>query len=415
LQLGKKRPATRGRNVVIHRIRIVLAAALAATSGLGPGPVRAAGLAGQVKALAKEYARKSKELREASRQAKTDEETGRLLAELFRTQARYAKRFFDLAEDYPDDPAAAEALSWVVALTPGAVAQKGSDAQKALALLRRKYLRSAHLGRVVEKLGNVKDPLSLSFLRQALRENPHRDVKAKATFAMAQSEKSLIGLAETLARSKDDPETLASYEKQLGPKLFEEMKGKTPEEWAEECEKLFQSVADKYGDVKTEADGKETTLGREARRYLFVLRDLRVGRPVPDATLRDLRGKRFTLKGLRGKVVVLDFWATWCPPCKAMIPHERELVKRLKGKPFVLVGISADNRRSDLTDFLEQQPMPWTHCYNGRTGGLIDQWMIEYYPTIYVIDAKGVIRFKDVRGKDLDRAVDSLLKEAGKG
>jgi thiol-disulfide isomerase/thioredoxin len=117
------------------------------------------------------------------------------------------------------------------------------------------------------------------------------------------------------------------------------------------------------------------------------------------------------LSDYRGRVTVLDFWFTGCMPCKAMIPHQREMVERLKGKPFALISISADQEKEALTSFLEKTPMPWAHWYSGRKGGVVDDWKIHGFPTNYVLDAKGVIRFKDVRGAMLDKAVDILLAE----
>ncbi len=116
----------------------------------------------------------------------------------------------------------------------------------------------------------------------------------------------------------------------------------------------------------------------------------------------------------KGKVVVLDIWATWCDPCKAMIPHEREMVERLKDKPFALVSISADEKKETFKEFLSKEKMPWTHWWNGSQGGVIDDWNIQYFPTIYVIDSEGVIRHKDLRDEKLEAAVNELLKEMDK-
>ena len=119
------------------------------------------------------------------------------------------------------------------------------------------------------------------------------------------------------------------------------------------------------------------------------------------------------MSDLKGKVVVLDFWATWCGPCKAMIPHTRELVKKMDGKPFVFVSISADAKKATLETFLEKTPMPWTHWHSG-TAGVVDDWEIEAFPTIYILDAKGVIRKVIVGGdnKAIEREVEKLVKEA---
>ncbi|VTR99767.1 TlpA family protein disulfide reductase [Tuwongella immobilis] len=149
----------------------------------------------------------------------------------------------------------------------------------------------------------------------------------------------------------------------------------------------------------------------QAKNLEFTLKNLAIGMTAPDAESTGLDGKKVKLSDHRGKVVVLDFWATWCGPCKAMIPHEREMVARLKGKPFALISISADDAKEDLETFLKETAMPWTHWYEGAKGELLGKWNITAFPTIYVIDAKGVIRHKGLRGDDLEAAVNKLIQE----
>ena len=97
-----------------------------------------------------------------------------------------------------------------------------------------------------------------------------------------------------------------------------------------------------------------------------------------------------------------------------MYPHERSLVARLKDKPFALLGVNSDTDLKVLKGRMTEENITWRSFWNGPkgTGGPISgKWNVRGWPTIYVLDHKGVIRFKNVRGEDMDKAVDQLLKE----
>ena len=95
-----------------------------------------------------------------------------------------------------------------------------------------------------------------------------------------------------------------------------------------------------------------------------------------------------------------------------MFPHERSLVKRLEGKPFALLGVNSDSDREALKQTIKKENITWRSWWDETTSGPIaSRYGVSAWPTIYVIDAKGVIRYKNVRGADMDKAVDELLKE----
>jgi thiol-disulfide isomerase/thioredoxin len=179
----------------------------------------------------------------------------------------------------------------------------------------------------------------------------------------------------------------------------------------------FAAATDKLKKLAAEFAGVEvsTRLGNSiseaAQKRIFFIDNLTVGKRAPDFECELLDGKKVKLSNFRGNVVVLDVWTTWCVPCRAMIPHERELVEKLKGEPFKLVSVSADDEKETLIKFLEKEKMPWTHLWSGASGGFIDEYQIASYPTIYVLDAKGVIRFKHIRNEELANAAETLLKE----
>jgi peroxiredoxin len=97
-----------------------------------------------------------------------------------------------------------------------------------------------------------------------------------------------------------------------------------------------------------------------------------------------------------------------------MYPHERSLVKRLEKSPFVLLGINSDPK-AKIQDAMKREHITWPFFWDGgNTNGPIAQaWGVHSWPTTYVIDANGVIRYKNVRGEKMDEAVDTLLKEMG--
>ena len=96
-----------------------------------------------------------------------------------------------------------------------------------------------------------------------------------------------------------------------------------------------------------------------------------------------------------------------------MYPHERSLVKRLENKPFALLGINSDPDKEKLKEAMKQEKITWRSWWDQTTSGPIaTKWNVHGWPTIYVLDAKGVIRYKNVREEELDKAVDALLKEA---
>ena len=97
-----------------------------------------------------------------------------------------------------------------------------------------------------------------------------------------------------------------------------------------------------------------------------------------------------------------------------MYPHERSLVKRLKDKPFVLLGVNSDKDRDGLKKTIAAEQITWRSWWDdGRIDGPIHtQWQILQRPSIHILDAKGVIRFKNILPEEVDAAIDELLSES---
>jgi len=97
-----------------------------------------------------------------------------------------------------------------------------------------------------------------------------------------------------------------------------------------------------------------------------------------------------------------------------MFPHERSLVKQLADQPFALIGVNSDRDLDQIRQIVKDKNISWRSFWNGPegTGGPISKaWNVRGWPTIYVLDAKGVIRYKGVRGPAMDKAVTALLAE----
>jgi hypothetical protein len=102
-----------------------------------------------------------------------------------------------------------------------------------------------------------------------------------------------------------------------------------------------------------------------------------------------------------------------------MYPHERSLVKRLKDKPFVLIGVNSDSDRAELKKVMDKEKITWRSFWNGGStrGRISSRWDIEGWPTLYLIDAKGIIRQKYLGSpgdKTLDDEIDKLIAEVEK-
>src|SRR5262245_21926954 len=98
-----------------------------------------------------------------------------------------------------------------------------------------------------------------------------------------------------------------------------------------------------------------------------------------------------------------------------MLPHEKALVQRMKDRKFALVGINSDGGAEKCREITKREGITWTNVPDGDTDGPIStEWNVSGWPTIYVLDAKGVIRYRDVRDEKMEQAVEKLLEEIEK-
>ena len=154
-----------------------------------------------------------------------------------------------------------------------------------------------------------------------------------------------------------------------------------------------------------------------AKAEAYELRHLTVGKQAPEIVGEDLDGKAMKLSDFRGKVVVLEFGGSRCSSCVTFGRHLRKLIDQYAGRPFAGVGVNTDKDRNDAQAFVETNKFTWRSFWNGPKGsadGIVKDWNVQAFVTVYVIDHAGVIRSKTTRGPELDPLIEELVKRAEK-
>jgi thiol-disulfide isomerase/thioredoxin len=141
-------------------------------------------------------------------------------------------------------------------------------------------------------------------------------------------------------------------------------------------------------------------------------KEAKVGSLAPDLEGIDFEGRPFRLRDYRGKVVAVSFWRVGCIPCLAMIPHEQALVQRYRGKNFAFLGVNLDEDRDTAAKVMQARGVSWRNYQGGIDESVATRWSIKGLPTIYVIDAKGIIRYARNDGAELEQTIEALLAES---
>jgi thiol-disulfide isomerase/thioredoxin len=120
---------------------------------------------------------------------------------------------------------------------------------------------------------------------------------------------------------------------------------------------------------------------------------LKIGDPVPHFSLQTLDGKALDIASLKGKVVLLDFWATWCGPCRQAMPEIKTLLQKYSGKPLVVVSVSADQDMKAPAEFAHANGMTWMQAWDGTGKVIGGVFGVNSLPSYVVIDADGRIAY----------------------
>src|SRR5262249_47173236 len=139
--------------------------------------------------------------------------------------------------------------------------------------------------------------------------------------------------------------------------------------------------------------------------------------PAPDISGPDQDGKTVSLADYKGKVVVVDFWTSWCGYCPLLVPELKDLQQRYAGRPFALLGSNMGDRMATFGKAVAEEKMTWRVCFDGERGPLYYKYQIGSFPTVVLIDHQGRERYYYgglPPSSVLDKAVAKLVQEAEK-
>ena len=158
---------------------------------------------------------------------------------------------------------------------------------------------------------------------------------------------------------------------------------------------------------------KDSFLAKDAREEFAARKATIPGAVAPDFTLNDPDGNPVTLSSLRGQYVIVDFWASWCKPCRAGVPAMKELYKKYHPKGLEIIGVSDDNNHDAWKKAIEQDQTPWIHVVDefpeeNKPARVISSYGVHYIPSYFLLDKEGKIIGK-MEHEELETKLAELL------
>ena len=157
---------------------------------------------------------------------------------------------------------------------------------------------------------------------------------------------------------------------------------------------------------------RNTTLGNILTKYVEKEVDLRKGALFPDFTLQTPQGEPVSLYSVKAKVKIIDFWASWCGPCRAENPHVKELYEKYHDAGLEVISVSLDDKKDKWLKAIEQDGLPWIHVSDLQAWGnpLVKMLGIQGIPYLIVLDKDNRIVGTRLRGEQLDRCVMETIR-----
>jgi thiol-disulfide isomerase/thioredoxin len=240
---------------------------------------------------------------------------------------------------------------------------------------------------------------------QYLKEEPEGPVRALAQIITTMGRAQAGRYDEALARYKELMQGLGKTDQEEFATSFSDTfanAATTAGEFAI-ARQVYQALQDRFPDSPGLREKVAKELGRLDK----------VGKPASGFEAQDLAGKSVRLESLKGKYVLIDFWATWCAPCIAELPRLQEAYRKYHGSGFEILGVSLDETRTPVVDFVKVRKLPWPQLHNGTAGAdLVEAFGVSSIPATYLVDPEGTIIRLDLRGPALETTLARLIKPA---
>jgi peroxiredoxin len=171
----------------------------------------------------------------------------------------------------------------------------------------------------------------------------------------------------------------------------------------DKMEPAFQALSKKF---KTTSDGKQIA------KAISIAKRFRIGQPVIDFRQTDSSGNDVTYAAFKGKYVLIDFWASWCYPCRVEYPFLKKAYQQYKDKNFEIIGISLDSKREDWVKAIRENGFAFTMASDlkGRDNAIAVAYGITAIPQNLLVDPNGIIIAKNMRGEDLLKKLEEVIK-----